>query len=48
MQDFISTFITTWWTPIFVAVFVGIVAYAIWPGNRKDFDAAAKMPLRED
>jgi len=48
METFIVNFIATWWTPIFVAVFLGIVAYAIWPGNRKTFDDAAKMPLRED
>ena len=44
----VSDFVTTWWTPIFVVVFLAIVAYALWPKNRKTFDAAANMPLRED
>jgi cytochrome c oxidase cbb3-type subunit 4 len=48
MHDFISNFVATWWTPIFVAIFVAILVYALWPSNRKAFDDAAKMPLRED
>jgi cytochrome c oxidase cbb3-type subunit 4 len=48
MQTFISSFITTLWTPIFVAIFLAVLAYALWPANRETFDAAAKMPLRED
>ena len=46
--DLISDFVMTLWTPIFVAIFVAIVVYALWPGNRAAFDDAAKMPLRED
>jgi cytochrome c oxidase cbb3-type subunit 4 len=38
----------TFWTPIFVAIFLGILAYALWPSNREIFDDAARMPLRED
>jgi cytochrome c oxidase cbb3-type subunit 4 len=48
MTDFISHFVATAWTPIFVAIFLTILAYALWPGNRKTFDDAASMPLRED
>jgi len=48
MQTFMTHFITTLWTPIFVAIFLAILAYAIWPNNGKTFDDAAKMPLRED
>jgi cytochrome c oxidase cbb3-type subunit IV len=48
MQSFLTTFITTCWTPIFVAIFLGILAYALWPGNREKFEDAARMPLRED
>ena len=48
MQSFISSFITTFWTPVFVAIFLAILAYALWPANRKTFDDAASMPLRED
>jgi cytochrome c oxidase cbb3-type subunit 4 len=45
---FITELVTTWWTPVFVVVFLAIVAYALWPKNRKTFDAAARIPLRED
>jgi cytochrome c oxidase cbb3-type subunit 4 len=48
MQTFFSTFIATFWTPIFVAIFLMILAYALWPGNGETFEDAAKMPLRED
>jgi cytochrome c oxidase cbb3-type subunit 4 len=46
--SFVSDLVTTWWTPGFVALFVAVVIYALWPRNRATFDAAAKMPLRED
>jgi len=48
MQTFISDFIATWWTPLFVAIFLGVLAYALRPGNGERFDDAARMPLRED
>ena len=48
MQTFISNFIMTFWTPLFVAIFLAILAYALRPSDRDAFDAAAKMPLRED
>jgi cytochrome c oxidase cbb3-type subunit 4 len=48
MQTFISDFVTGWWTPLFVVIFLGILAYALWPSNRGKFDDAAAMPLRED
>jgi cytochrome c oxidase cbb3-type subunit 4 len=48
MQTLISNFITTFWTPIFVVIFLAILVYALRPSNRKAFDEAAKMPLRED
>jgi cytochrome c oxidase cbb3-type subunit 4 len=48
MTDFISHFIATVWTPTFVAIFLTVLVYALWPANRKQFDDAAGMPLRED
>jgi len=48
METFISNFVTTLWTPIFVVIFLAILAYVVWPGNHKKFTEAAKMPLRED
>ena len=44
----ISDLVTTWWTPVFVVLFIAVLVYAFWPRNRATFDAAAKMPLRED
>jgi cytochrome c oxidase cbb3-type subunit 4 len=31
-----------------VLLFVGMLIYALWPGNRRRFDDASKIPLRED
>lgn len=38
----------TFWTVWLVALFIGIVVYAVWPGNRTRFDDASRIPLRED
>lgn len=32
----------------FVAVFVGVLIYAFWPGNKKRFEEAARLPLEKD
>jgi cytochrome c oxidase cbb3-type subunit 4 len=48
VHNIVSDLVTTVWTPLFVAVFVAIVTYALWPRNKAAFDEAAKMPLRED
>lgn len=48
VQSIVSDFVVTWWTPIFVGIFIAIVLYALWPRNGAVFDAAARMPLRED
>jgi cytochrome c oxidase cbb3-type subunit 4 len=48
LQSFVTDLVTTWWTPLFVLVFLAIVTYALWPRNRDAFDTAARMPLRED
>ena len=45
---FVSDLIATWWTPIFIVLFLLVVAYALWPRNRATFDKAARAPLRED
>ena len=47
-QNITSDFVTSFWTPIFVGIFISIVVYALWPRNRAAFDEAAKMPLREE
>ena len=32
----------------FIVIFLAVVAYALWPSKQKQFDEAARMPLRED
>ena len=32
----------------FIALFVGVVIYAFWPGNKKRFEEAARLPLEKD
>ena len=48
VQNFTSDFVATFWTPIFVGIFLAIVTYAFWPRNQAAFDEASKMPLREE
>ncbi len=48
LQNFTSSFVAFFWTPIFVGIFLVILGYALWPRNRAAFDEASKMPLRED
>jgi cytochrome c oxidase cbb3-type subunit 4 len=48
VQNLASDFVMTLWTPLFVAIFIGIVTYALWPRNKAAFDEAARLPLRED
>jgi cytochrome c oxidase cbb3-type subunit 4 len=31
-----------------VVMFAVVLAYALWPRNKKKFDRAARMPLEED
>ena len=32
----------------FIALFLGVVIYAYWPGNKKRFEKDAEIPLRKD
>jgi cytochrome c oxidase cbb3-type subunit IV len=32
----------------FLALFVGVVIYAFWPGNKKRFEKDADIPLQKD
>ena len=32
----------------FIGLFVAVLVYAFWPGNKKKFDDAAKLPLEDD
>jgi cytochrome c oxidase cbb3-type subunit IV len=48
VQNFASDFVVTVWTPIFVGIFLAIVAYALRPRNQAAFDEASRLPLREE
>ena len=48
VQNLVSDFVVTLWTPIFVGIFLAIVAYALWPRNQATFDEASRLPLREE
>jgi cytochrome c oxidase cbb3-type subunit IV len=48
LENFTSNLVVYFWTPIFVAIFIAIVTYALWPRNQKAFDEASRMPLREE
>ena len=47
VHNIASDLVTTFWTPIFVGIFLAIVAYALWPRNKAAFDEASKMPLED-
>jgi cytochrome c oxidase cbb3-type subunit IV len=32
----------------FMAIFIGMAAYALWPTNKDKFDAASRVPLQDD
>jgi cytochrome c oxidase cbb3-type subunit IV len=33
---------------LFLALFAIVVAFVLWPGNRKGFNEAARIPLEKD
>jgi cytochrome c oxidase cbb3-type subunit 4 len=33
---------------LFIVLFAGVLIYAFWPGNKKRFEDAAKLPLDPD
>ena len=33
---------------LFIALFIGVLVYAFWPGNKKRFEKAARLPLEKD
>jgi cytochrome c oxidase cbb3-type subunit 4 len=44
----LASFAQTWGLAYFVAIFAAVVAYAMWPSRKQQFDEAARMPLQED
>jgi len=46
--EWLAQFAQSAGTVYFLLMFVAVLAYAFWPKNAKQFDEAARMPLRED
>ncbi len=44
----VAEFAQTWGLVYFVAVFLAVVVYALWPSNKKKFDEASRIPLDKD
>ena len=44
----LAEFAQSWGLVYFVAVFLLVLAYALWPSRQREFDEAARVPLRED
>jgi cytochrome c oxidase cbb3-type subunit IV len=44
----LAEFAQTWGLAYFVGVFLVVLAYALRPSRQRQFDQAARMPLRED
>jgi len=44
----LAEFAQSWGLVYFVAVFLLVLAYALWPARQREFDEAARVPLRED
>ena len=44
----LANFAQTWGLVYFVAVFMLVLVYALWPSRKQQFDEAARLPLRED
>ncbi|RIA47809.1 cbb3-type cytochrome c oxidase subunit 3 [Dichotomicrobium thermohalophilum] len=33
---------------LFIGLFVAVLIYALWPGNKKRFERASRVPLEQD
>lgn len=44
----VAEFAQTWGLAYFVIIFLAVLAYALWPSRKHQFDQAARIPLRED
>jgi cytochrome c oxidase cbb3-type subunit 4 len=44
----VAEFAQTWGLVYFVAAFLAVLVYALWPSRKKKFEEAARIPLRED
>lgn len=41
-------FAQTWGMGLLLILFLGVVIYALWPGNRDKFKRAAETPLNDE
>lgn len=48
MYETLASFAQTWGTVYFVVIFLGAVAYALWPSNKEKFEEAANVPLHDE
>jgi cytochrome c oxidase cbb3-type subunit IV len=48
IYQMLAEFAQTWGLAYFVAVFLVVLAYALWPSRQRQFDDAARIPFRED
>lgn len=46
--EMLAKFAQTWGTLYFLAIFLVVLVYALWPSRKREFDEAARMPLQED
>ena len=46
--DFSRTWLATGGLVFFFVLFLGIVAYALWPSNKRTFDRMASLPMQDD
>jgi len=44
----VSAFAQTYGLVFLVIMFVSVLVYALWPGNKRKFESAARRPLDED
>jgi cytochrome c oxidase cbb3-type subunit 4 len=44
----VASFAQTWGLVYFVAIFLVVLVYALWPRNAHKFRDAARIPLKED
>ncbi len=46
--EFFAWLARTWGLFYFLALFIVVLVYALWPSRQKQFDESARVPLRED
>jgi cytochrome c oxidase cbb3-type subunit 4 len=44
----VAQFAQTWGLVYLALMFLAVLVYALWPGNREKFEKAARSPLEED